>query len=157
MQNQEQTIQSILESGRKMSGVFFSPDMDQWRQLNIPFAQLKCLFLVVNRQGINSHLLAKELGVTPGNVTGIVDRLAEQNLVIRKPDPQDRRVIWIEATAKSQDLLHKLMEFHFQHIAKILAYMSVEDLEALDRGLQGLLSVIHEHIEEIRQANQVFN
>jgi MarR family transcriptional regulator, organic hydroperoxide resistance regulator len=151
MPNQQQLIQSIFESGRQMSGILTCPDIDQWRQLNVPVAQLKCLFLVINHQGINSRLLADQLGVTPGNVTGIVDRLEEQNLIIRRPDPQDRRVIWIEATPKGRELLHKLMEFHFKQYAKILAYMPAEDLEALDRGLRSLLVTIQEHIDEIKQ------
>jgi MarR family transcriptional regulator, organic hydroperoxide resistance regulator len=146
-----QKIQEILNLGEKMSRLFYSPDLDQWRQLNVPMAQFKTLFLIINRQPENSRTLAKELGVTPGNVTGIVDRLAEQEMVVRKPDPVDRRIIWLEATPKGKELFMKLMEYHTKQFSLILGHMKAADLDALATGIKGLVEVVESHMDEIKK------
>lgn len=42
--------------------------------------------------------VAAVLGCTRGNVTGLADRLIEQGLVVRRQDPDDRRVVYVELT-----------------------------------------------------------
>ena len=148
--DKEQSIRDILNLVEKLPRVFSSPDLDEWRHLNVPMAQLKCLFLIMNRQEVNSRILARDLDVTPGNVTGIVDRLVEQELVIRKPDPQDRRVIWLEATPKGKELLGKLMENHSKQIALILDFMKPDELKALAVGMNGLVVALEQHISELK-------
>ena len=142
----EESIREILEMLKKLPHLISRPDLGEWCRLTVPMAQLKALFLIVNTRGVNSHTLAEDLAVTPGNVTGIVDRLAEQELVVRKPDPQDRRVIWLEATSKGHELLGKLIEDHSKNFAMILDFMLVEDLKALAVGLNGLVKAFQEHV-----------
>jgi DNA-binding MarR family transcriptional regulator len=149
-QDKEAAIKEILRVVEQIPRMFASPDLDEWRHLNVPMAQLKSLFLITNRKETNSRTLAEELDVTPGNVTGIVDRLAEQELVIRKPDPQDRRVIWLEATPKGKELLNKLMENHSKQFAMILGFMRVEDINSLSTGLKALLTAVEAHMEELK-------
>lgn len=42
--------------------------------------------------------VAALLGCTRGNVTGLADRLVDQGLVLRRHDPDDRRVAFVELT-----------------------------------------------------------
>lgn len=147
----EESIRGILEMLKKLPHLISRPDLGEWCRLTVPMAQLKALFLIVNNKGVNSRTLAEDLAVTPGNVTGIVDRLAEQGLVVRKPDPQDRRVIWLEPTSKGDELLGKLIEDHSKNFAMILAFMEVEDLRALAVGLNGLLKAFQEHLSELKK------
>lgn len=49
---------------------------------------------------MSAGALAKEIGLTPGAVTGMVDRLERAGLVRRDPDPDDRRRVVI-STADS--------------------------------------------------------
>jgi DNA-binding MarR family transcriptional regulator len=152
--DKEKAIREIMILVEKIPHVFSSPDLDEWRHLHVPMGQLKCLFLIINRQDVNSHTLAQDLGVTAGNVTGIVDRLVEQDLVIRRPDPQDRRVIWLEASVKGKELLGKLMETHSKQIALILDYMKAEELKALAVGLKGLVNAVESHLSELKNLDK---
>jgi DNA-binding MarR family transcriptional regulator len=47
---------------------------------------------------VRMHDLAEDLGVTPRNITTIVDGLEREGLLARRPDPSDRRAIWLELT-----------------------------------------------------------
>jgi MarR family transcriptional regulator, transcriptional regulator for hemolysin len=52
--------------------------------------------------------LAQHLGIDRTVMTYLLDDLVEAGLVERQPDPADRRVRHVVATAKGRDLLHDL-------------------------------------------------
>jgi DNA-binding MarR family transcriptional regulator len=140
-----QAISEIIELQKRASHVLGGYAMESWRKLDVPMAQLKSLFIIVNKGDTNFHKLAQDLGVTSGNVTGIIDRLVEQGLVVRNPNLQDRREIRLEATQKGKDLLGNLMEAQTKHMAHILTHMGLEELTSLSRGLAGLVRAVEEH------------
>lgn len=75
----------------------------------------KALDVLARRGPITSGELARELGFTPGAVTGLVDRLARAGYAQRVPDPTDRRKIFVVAdtdrlTAELQPLFAPLSE-----------------------------------------------
>jgi DNA-binding MarR family transcriptional regulator len=57
----------------------------------------KALDLLSRRGPITSGELARQLGLTPGAVTGLVDRLARAGYARRVPDGTDRRKIFVVA------------------------------------------------------------
>src|SRR5512143_1820279 len=68
------------------------PLFEGWKGLNLTVPQLRSLFFISSSGNTSPGRLAASLGVTPPNVTGIVDRLVEQGLVARKESEQDRIV-----------------------------------------------------------------
>lgn len=64
------------------------------------------------------------------NVTGIVDRLEERRLVERRPDPGDRRVKLIAATAEGAKLRERLNR-ELARPPEALLKLSEEDRAAL--------------------------
>jgi len=50
--------------------------------------------------GIKMSELSRLLMVSNGNVTGIVERLADEGLLLREADPQDRRATHVRLTSK---------------------------------------------------------
>jgi DNA-binding MarR family transcriptional regulator len=146
-------INEIISLQKRASKVLGSYAFESWRKLDVPMAQLKSLFIIVNKGETNFSMLAQDLGVTSGNMTGIIDRLVEQGLVMRNPNPQDRREIRLEATGKGRDLLTNLMEAQTKHMAHILTHMSLEELISLSRGLSGLIRAVEEHQGESDHRN----
>ena len=142
-------ISEIMELQQQMSRLIIPYAINSWRELDVPIAQLKSLLIIAGKGETNSSTLAQDLSVTPGDVTGIIERLVAQGLVIRKHSPEDRRVIWLEATDKGRNLLANLMESQTRHMAHILEYMSVEDLQSLSRGLSKFLHAVEAHQKEL--------
>ena len=153
--DKEEAISEIIGLQQRASKVLGSYAVESWRHLDVPMAQLKSLFIITSKGVTNFSMLAQELGVTSGNVTGIVDRLVDQGLVIRNPDPEDRRVIRLEATAKGRELLTNLMEAQTKHMAHILTHMNLDELTALSRGLTGLIRAVEEHQREEQGAEKL--
>ena len=66
--------------------------------LGLSVHELLTLGHMVVQDGITPKELARQLGVTPGSATGIIDRLETAGLVIRAPHPRDRRSVMVLLT-----------------------------------------------------------
>jgi DNA-binding MarR family transcriptional regulator len=111
---------------------------EAWLDLSLTIGQLKSLFFIDFEGSTNFKKLATALGVTPPNVTGIVDHLVEQGLVSREENPEDRRMLLLKTTDKGKALLAKLRESSINHMSGILSQLSLEELSALAKGLSVL-------------------
>ncbi len=81
--------------------------------LNIP--QFNALSIISDRNEVTMSVLSRELGVTMGAGTNLMDRLVDNGLVERRRSGTDRRVVKVALTAKGKETLGRgtamLMEF----------------------------------------------
>jgi DNA-binding MarR family transcriptional regulator len=89
--------------------------------------------------GMTSRELTRELLVTAGNVTGLVDRLHGLGLVERRPVPEDRRAARIVLTALGRGVARRAIPRHRRDVEALLAPLAPRDLARL-RRLLGRLS-----------------
>jgi MarR family transcriptional regulator, organic hydroperoxide resistance regulator len=144
-----EVIDEIIRLQRRLGRIVVPRAIETWRELDVPLAQLKSLIIIASKRETNFSALAEELGVTRGNVTGIINRLVDQGLVSRKPSVDDRRTVWLHLTDKGRDLIIDLLESQVSHMTQILEYMSPENLESLSQGLEGLVEVMEKHYQEL--------
>ena len=90
-------------------------------------------------EGLSFVELSRKLLVTSGNLTGIIDRLEREDLVVREPDSSDRRVVRIRLTAKGRDIVGRFVPEHVHQIENIFAGIPEKDLRQL-RDLLGRLN-----------------
>ncbi|HEY9369108.1 MarR family transcriptional regulator [Streptomyces sp.] len=57
---------------------------------------------------MTQRALATRLGVTPRNVTGLLDALQEDGLVVREPHPTDRRATLVSLTDEGRSVTSAL-------------------------------------------------
>jgi DNA-binding MarR family transcriptional regulator len=86
--------------------------------------------------------LADVLGVTPRNVTALVDGLEAEDLVRRVAHPTDRRVTMIEITGGAAEVEEQVGSLR-QAIDGLLGTVSEDDRETLARVLTTLEGEIH--------------
>jgi DNA-binding MarR family transcriptional regulator len=72
--------------------------------------QLFVLYSINMRGEVAMGQLATSLHCDASNVTGLIDRLVVQKLVIRQESPQDRRTKTLSLTPKGKRMLEMLME-----------------------------------------------
>lgn len=123
---------------------------ESWRKLDVPLAQLKSLFLINSRGKMSVSDLARDLGVTPGNVTSIIDRLVGQGLVKRSENPEDRRLVLLELTDKGRKTISDIQDTGMSHMKNILERMSKDDIAALHRGLSSFLTIVEEDYKKLK-------
>jgi DNA-binding MarR family transcriptional regulator len=143
-------ITKIIELQRKIDRARRQYELDVWMGLPLTMAQLKSLFFINNQGSTNSGKLAAALGVTPTNVTGIIDRLVKQGLVSRTEDVQDRRMLLLQATGRGEELVAKLRERRRGYLSEVLACFSVDELAMLAQGFNLLAEATEAREGEIR-------
>lgn len=89
--------------------------------------------------------LADKLLVTGGNVTYVMDRLEEQDLVYRERSPEDRRVIQAKLTEKGRDLIAEVFPGHGAFVEEISSHLEPEEQDTLRGLLKKLGLAIREH------------
>jgi DNA-binding MarR family transcriptional regulator len=81
--------------------------------------------------GMTLGELSQRMMVSNGNITGLVDRLVEQGLIRRKPDPNDRRVHIVNLTPEGQREFRTMARLNADWVGEIFAGLSEKDIEAL--------------------------
>ncbi|WP_149756578.1 MarR family winged helix-turn-helix transcriptional regulator [Roseivivax sediminis] len=81
--------------------------------------------------GLKMSALSGVLRVSNGNVTGIVDRLAEDGIVVRVQVPGDRRASLVRLTRKGQEEFARQAEAHEAWIGELLSDFSAEEADTL--------------------------
>jgi len=109
--------------------------------LSIPLTmqQLKVLTLVAaERDRATGHDLADALHVSVATMSGLVDRLAEQGMVRRRDDPDDRRIRRLSVTELGSATLRALISSGNTMPPQVLERLTDADLVALVQGLVAL-------------------
>ncbi len=88
--------------------------------------------------GMTPGGLTRELLVTAGNVTGIVERLARQGLVERRPVPEDRRTVRVRLTPRGRRLMVRAIPRHRREVASVLRRVGPAELSRLRDLLGGV-------------------
>jgi DNA-binding MarR family transcriptional regulator len=73
--------------------------------------------------------LAAHLKISPSATTGLIDRLITQGLVARKNDLADRRIVWIELTAKGKGIIKGIAKQKTEALIKVFGKISPKDRE----------------------------
>lgn len=114
-------------------------DIKAWTKLNLTMPQLKVLMLLNHRDNLTSSQLAEDLSVSLPNMTGIIDRLVQQNLVRRVQSDKDRRVVFIKLTDNSKDIFIELNKSGYDHFKNIGKVLSENEIEIIKLGLRVLV------------------
>ena len=83
--------------------------------------------------------LFKSMMVSSGTMTHRIDRLEKAELVLRVPDPSDRRGTLIQLTDKGFSLIEAAVEAHVANEHRILSALEKSELEDLSQLLRKLL------------------
>jgi DNA-binding MarR family transcriptional regulator len=154
MDDRVERIQRILDC----SGALFhklNPTRDRaWQTVELTMPQLKALICVVKYHGATSGQIARNLGVGLSTVTGIVDRLAEQDFVGRREDPQDRRITRVLPTASGQELVDELLRYRNEVITQILSRLDADQLRTVETAFEYLMEAVTDLTQE-RQSREV--
>jgi DNA-binding MarR family transcriptional regulator len=69
-------------------------------------------------------------------ITGLIDRLEQQELVVRRRCEEDRRVVYVEITGKALDMLKQLDEPLAKLHQDLIGHLSTNELKTLSRLLE---------------------
>ncbi|MBF7082317.1 MarR family transcriptional regulator [Desulfallas sp. Bu1-1] len=105
-------------------------------------SQPKFNALMQLRQAGDRGLALSELGermlVSRANITGLIDRMEKDNLVVRETDPRDRRIFRAKLTPKAQNLIENILPIHAAFTRQTISGLDAGEKEQLIKLLQKL-------------------
>lgn len=108
------------------------------------FNALIHLYMAGDRGLIQSELGTKML-VSRANITGLIERLEKEDLVVRRNDPSDKRVFRVCLTNRAFALMHAFLPVHNDFMHKVMSSLDSHEKELLISLLkklnQGLASI----------------
>ena len=106
------------------------------RQFGISKAQWGVLMRLQFAEGLNQAELAEMLDLQPITLTRVLDTLAENGLIERKPDPNDRRANKLYLTPAALPLLEQLNKLGLDMMANVLSGIDRGTVERMLSDLQ---------------------
>jgi DNA-binding MarR family transcriptional regulator len=89
-------------------------------------------------KGLNMSELSGVLRVSNGNVTGIVDRLVADGLIMRVPVEGDRRAMIVRLTKKGRTHFSELAKVHEGWVSELLRSVDANEAEKLSAQLANI-------------------
>jgi DNA-binding MarR family transcriptional regulator len=130
--DQKERILSLAEG-------FFKAARNQvprdWNRLNLTMPQLKVLLSLFVDGPLPCSSLAEVVGVSLPTMNGVLERLKERGLIVRRPDRQDRRRILNSLTARGHQLIDGLWTSGQDWLSELLDRMDSSDLETIEQAL----------------------
>jgi len=138
--DREQVIGRILETQRQMRRRITELRAPPLLDVQLTMSQLKVM-IVLGRLGATSGQdLARRTGFSLATLTGVIDRLAAQDLVSRREDPQDRRVRRLELTPTGTELIDRLIAAGEEQQHRMLDRLDDAGLDLVARAFDLLLA-----------------
>lgn len=88
------------------------------------FAILEALY---HKGPLPLQQVGEKVLISSGNITYVVDKLEQKQLLVRRPSSTDRRVIFAELTSKGQDLMATIFPLHTQALHTAVSGLSPEE------------------------------
>jgi MarR family transcriptional regulator for hemolysin len=127
------------------------------RQFGISKAQWGVLMRLQLAEGQKQTELAEALDLQPITLTRLLDTLADNGLIERKPDPNDRRANRLYLTPAALPLLEQLNKLGADMMADVLDGVDRETVERMLGDLQDVRSNLRgltgRHTEQSQAAN----
>jgi MarR family transcriptional regulator for hemolysin len=105
------------------------------RRFGISRAQWGVLVRLNRSEGLKQSELADILDLQPISLTRLLDRLAENGLIERRADPNDRRANRLFLTPAARPLLEQLAELGNDMMATVLDGLDAKTVERMLRDL----------------------
>ncbi|MGH9155020.1 MAG: MarR family winged helix-turn-helix transcriptional regulator [Acidimicrobiales bacterium] len=106
-------------------------------------ARYEFLHLLVHGGPMRMGAAAKELSVSARTVTPMVDALEGDGLLVRSPDPTDRRAVMLSLTAAGLRLMRQVHDERIAMAANLFAPLDQSEQAALGALLDKIIAAAH--------------
>jgi DNA-binding MarR family transcriptional regulator len=109
-----------------------------WAERGMTMPQVRVLFELVELGERSAGELAEALSVAPPTITGLTDRLVKQDLVERREDARDRRVVRLALTQDGRALTAEIAEQAGAYLRGVFEALPASRLDDICAALEDL-------------------
>ncbi len=139
---QSPLIQECMQSLRRIVKALENYSRSVEKHFDLTGPQLWALWELGHSGPMALKDLAAHMHLESSTVVGVVDRLVAKGLLVRKPDPSDRRKISLEPTTQGMEILAAAPHPAQGHLLAGLESLERETVLSLHRALKTLETVL---------------
>ena len=142
----------LIEVNRAYQSAVEKMDEAFCKLLNVNRTDGRCLDVIDQRPGITAGELAVAVGLSPGAVTTVLDRLEKRGFVTRTRDPEDRRRVTLRLTPEANRLAWEAYGPLGEMGGPFIQEISDEELKAIIRFLRSGTEINQRRADELLSA-----
>lgn len=135
----QEQAQEIIKIFRDIKRSFSSKFEKSAKKYGFTTQQLGVIFHLHMMPSITLHALSEHMGLTKSTVSGIVDRLEKQGVVVREIPKDNRRIVNLsisEEFKKNNDVCRMKKEFIADSLAEAIKKTDSEEMKKIIDGLK---------------------
>ena len=129
----------FMESVEYLNRRIHSGRLGGWEGLEMTIPQIKTLVLLERMGPLRMSDIAVQFDRALSATTAVVDRLVEKDLVSRRSDPADRRLVICELTDTGRQAMAQFWRIGRERLQIVVDMLQVEELETVVQGLELVL------------------
>lgn len=110
---------------------------------NITVPQFTALQILINQGNMTIGELSQKMALACSTITDLIDRMERSELVVRKKDEKDKRVVRIEVLPNGYIVLEKVLDKRIEFLSGKLIDFSDDDKNKLKKGLKSLYEAMN--------------
>jgi DNA-binding MarR family transcriptional regulator len=135
-------VEGIVSRVDKINRHFTNAFRDSLGEVGLTKEEWKVLMAL--HRSVRSHgWLCRDLDVSTGAMTNRLDKLERGGLILRVPDPEDRRGVLLELTAAGEARLEEYIDAGAERERELLDDLSVAEKQSLNQLLSKLLASLN--------------
>ncbi|WP_310444976.1 MarR family transcriptional regulator [Tissierella sp.] len=147
MKEKFEDIANIEKYLRKTDYIIRRKGREILADFNITGPQFTALQILINQGTMTIGELSQKMALACSTITDLIDRMEKSELVIRKKDEKDKRVVRVEVLNKGHVILEKVLSARIEFLSGKLSNFSDEDKNKLNIGLKALYEAMNNQIE----------
>ena len=117
----------------------FPENHDQYKHRQMHFLFLLSKLMQPGQQGVKASDLSKNMHITRGGISQMINEMEAAGLIERISDPTDRRVVLITTTENGKRQMDEAFAFMQKNLAEIISFLGEEDSRQLIRILNRII------------------
>jgi DNA-binding MarR family transcriptional regulator len=138
-------IASIEKHLRKVDYIIRLKGREILNDFNITIPQFSALQILIYNGELTIGELSQKMALACSTITDLVDRMEKNQLVVRKKDEKDKRVVRIEVLPKGHDIVKKVLEKRVKFLDSKMVDLTDEEKVSLSKGLESLYNAMKDN------------
>lgn len=129
----------------------------QAEEHGVTIPQIRVLGDVLAHKTVSIKQLSQNLKMTQSTVSDIVERLISKGFLVKTPNAKDKRLVDISLSARlAEDINDSISEIASKSLEGVLALLSPDEQEIVEKGMQLMVSAVKEKMEAEGMDKQEF-
>ena len=137
-------IVNIEKHLRKVDYIIRLKGREILNDFNITIPQFTALQILIYNGELTIGELSQKMALACSTITDLIDRMEKAQLVVRKKDEKDKRIVRIEVLPIGHEIVKKVLEKRVKFLESKMINLDDKEKNSLSKGLESLYNVMKE-------------